>query len=440
MNDLWKRARRQPEREGNAESGWMGLSGPAMVELVNRADSIRFEAGENLLEQHPDMLHQLVLVRRGALKLSGLTTPALTLEAGAVLNRLSAQGMAATDLTLGAVTPGQLLVLSSTAFDQLHETTQAALLAWGHSFAARLSAQLLEANRSLQQRCQQLSDLAWREGRLLAAGLESTELMFNVIGRMPRLPVSSLELLQRLLDEDSTRAQVVDLVREDPAMTATLLKVINSPAYGFERDITDLSHAITLLGFEGVYQIIMAETLRKSLPDSDTFRHSHERSVMLSYIAFALAQLTGRGRPAELATIALLQDIGRVVLALMQRQQPACRELIRRVPVGVPGAGLLQAWSLPEPVWQVVALQHYPARVPPSRLPRQWCSAVALLHVAQWLLDGQQSRTTHAPYIDLYLEQLGVSSQSFEQLWQQLVPLLRQRRNALPATLRTWIV
>lgn len=261
--------------------------------------------------------------------------------------------------------------------------------------------------------------------------------MLAVIERIPRLPVSSLELLERLLDDDSTYAQVVELVRQDPTLTATLLKVVNSPAYSFGSHISDLSHAVSLLGVEGVYQIIMAETLRRSLPDTERFRTSYQRALMLSYLAFALAQATGRGRPAELATIALLHDIGRVVLAVWQSRHAPSRTLLRTLPPAVPGGLLLRNWLLPEGIWQVVAHQHFPQWVPPEQLPVQWRDRVALLHLAGWVLDDRQKQGTAAPYVEDYLRLLGLGTISADQLWQQrLAPLLRQRRNALPVSLR----
>ena len=262
--------------------------------------------------------------------------------------------------------------------------------------------------------------------------------MQQIIGRIPRLPVSSVDLLNRLLDEKSTHTQVAELVRQDPSLTATLLKAINSPRYSFDQKITDLSHAISLLGFEGVYQIIMAESLRKSLPDTEQFRASYHRALLLSYLAFAMAQASGRARPAEMATVALLHDVGRVVIELLQRQNPAFKSMISQVHPGVVGAELLKAWQLPEPVWSSIAQQHYPDFVQPAHLPEGVRERVALLHLSAWVLDWREQDKAEEPlFLQEYQAQLGWAAESAEEVWtRRLKPLLRQRRSALPKALQ----
>ncbi|MBR9827592.1 MAG: HDOD domain-containing protein [Oceanospirillales bacterium] len=443
MIDIWKRGvGRSAEVASKAKDNGLGLTDAAMVELINLAASVRFEAGACLLQQTPELARALVLFRSGDVSVEKTGRTPLVLSSGDVLNDLTAllPSASASDCMLKALSEGQLFYVSRAQFAQLREQTQLVLLQRAYGCAARLSSRLAVELEQTSGCLAQLVGRHYNESQRLAVGLDEDESLRSVIGRIPRLPVSSLDLLQCLLDEDSTRAQIVDLVRQDPAMTATLLKALNSPGYSFDKKITDLSHAVTLLGFEGVYQVIMAETLRKSLPDSEVFRTSYQRALALSYIVFALAQATAKGRPAEMATIALLHDIGRLVLAVWQRQQPASRALIRRVPSGLPGSLLLRDWLLPEAVWQVIALQHYPMSMPPEQLPAAWREPVALLHVASWMLDQRQGRSGEAPFVEAYLAQLGMPSVPVEQLWQQKVaPLLRQRRNALPASLRKLI-
>lgn len=437
MIDLWRRGARgaaaASEKAGKSRGG---LSDAVMVELANRAESLVFEAGSDLLQQQPELKRQMFLVRRGRLLLQGIASASIIVKSGEVVQGLTGQ-LSLDGCVLRAEEDVQLFALTESQFSQLHEQAQIALLQLGSAFAAEVVRCLLQEQATAVASLQQLAGSVGRELRTQNDGLEHSSSLAAIIERIPRLPVSSLELLQRLLDEDSTHAQVVELVRQDPTMTATLLKAVNSPAFSFDNHITDLSHAVTLLGFEGVYQIIMAETLRKSLPDTEGFKASYQRALALSYIAFALAQLTGRGRPAQLATIALLHDMGRVVLAVMHKQNPACRELIRRVPAGVPGGLLLRSWLLPDAIWRSISLQHYPQWVPPEQLPAAWRDSVSLLHLAGWVLDYLVKKESPSPFIDDYMRQLELEPMPAEQLWQhKVIPLLRQRRNALPVSLR----
>ena len=411
------------------------LSEAAMIELINCADVVRFAAGEDLLATKPGLASGYILLQSGTIRVDpGATEEAVSLEVTTALNLIGAENSGMPRFCISASTEGQLLLLSAGQFGQLRESTRLVLMQMAQHSSAERFLKLLEHYRRAQQRYERLSSVLFKSAAGAAESFAGSEPVQRIISRIPKLPVSSVELLNRLLDENSTHAQVVELVREDPSLTATLLKAINSARYSFDQEITDLSHAVSLLGFEGVYQVIMAESLRKSLPDTAQFRASYQRALLLSYMAFALAQASGKARPAEMATIALLHDVGRVVIELLQRQNPAFKPMIGQVHPGVVGAELLKAWQLPEPVWSSIALQHYPDFVQPAHLPSRVRTPVSLLHLSAWLLDSRENTDTIEPlFVEEYLALLGWAGETAEQIWdRRLKPLLRQRRNALP--------
>lgn len=449
MMGFWKRSEKQSAKTAEPVgaivkappllTGRAQLPEAAMVELLNQADIVRFATGDDLLAATPELASSYILLQSGCIRVTpAATEEAISIEVDAALNLIGAEGIGMPPFCISASAEGQLLMLSEARFSQLRESTQLVLLQMAQHSAAERFLQLLDHYRRAQQRYERLSSVLFTSAAVAAESFATSEPVQQIIGRIPRLPVSSVELLNRLLDEQSTHAQVAELVRQDPSLTATLLKAINSSRYSFDQKITDLSHAVSLLGFEGVYQIIMAESLRKCLPDTERFRTSYNRALLLSYLAFALAQASGKARPAEMATIALLHDVGRVVIELLQRQNPTFKSMISQVHPGVMGAELLKAWQLPEPVWSSIALQHYPDFVQPGRLPSDVQARVALLHLSAWQLDCRERGEANEPlFLKEYLALLGWPDASAEQIWEQrLRPLLRQRRNALPKALQ----
>ncbi len=419
------------------------LSEAAMVELINCAEVVRFADGDDLLATTPGLASGYMLLQAGAIRVyPAATEEAISLEVTTAFNLIGAEGTGLPGFCISAGADGQLLLLSAEQFSQLRESTRLVLMQMAQHSAAERFLQLLEHYRRAQQRYERLSSVLFTSAAGAAESFAASEPVQGIIARIPKLPVSSVALLNRLLDDNSTHAQVAELVRQDPSLTATLLKAINSSRYSFDQKITDLSHAVSLLGFEGVYQVIMAESLRKSLPDTEQFRASYQRALLLSYLAFALAQAGGKARPAEMATIALLHDVGRVVLELLQRQSPAFRPMIAQVHPGVVGAELLKAWRLPEPVWSSIALQHYPDFVQPGRLPAAVQMPVALLHLSAWLLDSREQADGDEPlFLDEYLALLGWAGEPAELIWERRVrPLLHQRRNALPKAMQQMLV
>lgn len=449
MIGFWKRndtgAEDKPRASGGRKqppllTGRAQLSETAMVELLNRASVVRFAAGDDLLAVQSELASSYILLQSGTVRVApAATEEAISLEVTTALNLIGAEGSGLPRFSVQAQSDGQLLLLSDAAFSQLQESTQLVLLQMAQHSAAERFLQLLDHYRRAQQRYERLSSVLFTSAADAAEAFAGSEPVQQIIARIPRLPVSSVELLNRLLDEKTTHSQIAELVRQDPSLTATLLKAINSSRYNFDQKITDLSHAVSLLGFEGVYQIIMAESMRKSLPDTDRFRVSYHRALLLSYLVFALAQASGRARPAEMATIALLHDVGRIVIELLQRQNPAFKAMIGQIHPGVVGAELLKAWQLPEPVWNSIGLQHYPDFVQPRRLPVEMQERVALLHLSAWLLDWreQEGHVDEPLFLQEYLAHVGWEGATAEQVWERKVkPLLRQRRSALPKALQ----
>lgn len=448
MIGFWKRndsesvqasAKEQRGERPVVKTGEVELPEAAAIDLLNHAQLVRFASGDDLLAVEPELARGCLLLQSGAIRLTPADTEeGISIEVTAVLDLTGVAGMDLPGFNITAATDGQLLLLNRDSFAQLQESTRLLLLQAAQHSAAERFLHLLKHYRKAQQRYERLSSVLFASAGKVAGSFAASEPVQQIIKRIPRLPVSNVELLKKLLDKDSTHAQIAELVRQDPALTATLLKAINSARYGFEQKITDLSHAVSLLGFEGVYQIIMAESLRKSLPDTEQFRTSYHRALLLSYLAFALAQASGRARPAEMVTIALLHDVGRIVIQLLQNQNPAFGEMIGQVHPGVVGAELLKDWQLPEPVWSSIALQHYPEFVQPKHLPASVRERVTLLYLSAWVLDFKEQKQTDEPlFLQEYLALLGWEGETAEQIWERrLLPLLRQRRNALPRSLR----
>ena len=334
---------------------------------------------------------------------------------------------------------GRLLCLERQKLAVISEDLCRALLLELVSHQGAWLGRLLTAHDQVLGHRARLADYFYQQTVVGHQELAESELVRKVIAKVPRLPVSTGPLLAKMLDCDSSGHEIADLVRQDPALASLLLKAINSAQYGFEQKISDVDRAIMLIGFEGVYQVVMAEGLRRCLPNTAVFRRSYQRSLELSHIAFALSRVTGRAVPSEMATIALLHDLGRVVSALLGHQNPGLAPLAALIEPPVLGGELLKDWQLPEPVWCTVASQNYPEFAAPAQLDEVCRERVALLYVAE-LLHGlfvAREDPVEAVYLRDYMHLLGLDGQSLSQLWEKrLRPILKTRQNCLPESLR----
>ena len=134
------------------------------------------------------------------------------------------------------------------------------------------------------------------------------------------IPVAPFPLCRELPCRSSNSAavssfgEIAVLVSRDPALSAKVLQVVNSPFYGMRRDITTLSHACGLLGIRAICALALSFSLVRDLQEKDegSFDYTSfwRRSLISAVAARALGASTNVPNQEELFLVALLQDIG----------------------------------------------------------------------------------------------------------------------------------
>jgi len=146
--------------------------------------------------------------------------------------------------------------------------------------------------------------------------------MMNKLDRisgLPTLPTVAMEINQLLQDENAPIEKLVDMLEKDQSMVLKILRLVNSSFYGFRSKISDLRHAVTLMGYSTVQHAVVtvavidslnAETDLKDFDITRFWTHSLSVAVMCRH----LAAQTKLAVPNEAFTAGLIHDIGKVVL------------------------------------------------------------------------------------------------------------------------------
>jgi len=79
---------------------------------------------------------------------------------------------------------------------------------------------------------------------------------------LPRLPAVLPQLMRLVRRPDVSGAELAQLLSRDPSLVGELMRLANSPRYRTEREITDLSGAVMVLGQQGLNQLVMSVALR----------------------------------------------------------------------------------------------------------------------------------------------------------------------------------
>ncbi|AZV46957.1 histidine kinase [Nautilia sp. PV-1] len=147
------------------------------------------------------------------------------------------------------------------------------------------------------------------------------EKILNQIKSLPPLPKSVLEIQRITNDPNSSISDLIKIVKEDPMLTANLLKAANSPLYGFTRQIKNVDQAVSLFGMSTVKGFAISFAIRNSLKfDLSAYGINetkfHDVASQRNAIAINWFK-RDRNRLDILATNSFLIDLGAVVISLI---------------------------------------------------------------------------------------------------------------------------
>ena len=218
--------------------------------------------------------------------------------------------------------------------------------------------------------------------------------------RLPPLPAVMLELQEVITRRNASADQIAEVISKDPGLAAWLLKLVNSPYYGFSAKVATISRAVALVGTRQIQTLALggalnslAVLLPKGLLNMELFwRHS----IATGIAAQELWKLSGRKEGEQLFVSGLLHDCGKLALAYsapkvtsMLRQsltydsQPS--QLMERELIGFDharlGGMLLHRWNMPLPLVMAV-LRHHEVE-DAARYPE-----AAAVHIADVLVNA----------------------------------------------------
>lgn len=222
--------------------------------------------------------------------------------------------------------------------------------------------------------------------------------------KLVSLPAIVAQVNQMANDPTSSAADIAHAIGRDTALTARLLKIVNSPFYRFPSKIDTLSMAVTVLGTRQLRDLVIAAAIIKrfqsridSAFDIEVFWcHSITTAIASRLIALKLMLANSE----RFFIVGLLHDIGKMVMYLTlpnesiklvnELAKPDCDiDNIEHNIFGFThddvGVALLTAWHFPdsliEPIRSHVSLagqEHY-------------LKDAALLHLANHIANNLQA-------------------------------------------------
>jgi putative nucleotidyltransferase with HDIG domain len=239
------------------------------------------------------------------------------------------------------------------------------------------------------------------------------------VGTLPSCPKAFQDISNCLRQPNASVAEASRIIGRDVAMTANILKLVNSAFFGARQSISRVDRAVAYLGLDTVAALAIGHSLFQSSGSSALgaanlerlWQHSLQTAMAARAIAVVEKMPTPRVEAAFLT--GMLHDVGRVVYAT--RSAPTISELANPNEDTVEqiaqhhaevGAYLLGLWGFPSHIVAAAALHHTP-----SRRADTGFDLTVLVHVADRLIHAQGSNSGGPFKLDVeegLLESLGL--------------------------------
>ena len=185
---------------------------------------------------------------------------------------------------------------------------------------------------------------------------------------LPTLPEVALRVRDAVEDENATAQQIAGIVATDAALSARLLRVVNSPLYRGRTPVDNLQTAVSRLGNQRVRDLVTSLVMRQIFQATtdvldQRLRRLWAHSVQVAAISRALAQQLTSLSPDLAMLGGLIHDIGALPILVRAEDTPelledetALDETVAQLHSRVGGA-ILEAWGFP-PALIAVAAEH----------------------------------------------------------------------------------
>lgn len=218
--------------------------------------------------------------------------------------------------------------------------------------------------------------------------------------QLPALPSIAMDVVEMVDNPKTSASQLGRVISSDQALTAKVLKIANSPFYGFPKKISTVDFAIIILGFDALKEIVISISLVSSLQKKgDKYFNAKEfwdHSISSGVVARRLARDLGYRVSGEVFVGGLLHDMGVSVMNKyfnheFKRIVDVARETdltfleaeesIFGVTHAQVGGWLAERWNLPDHLIESITHHHTPgeAQLNPN--------LVALIHCADVLAN-----------------------------------------------------
>ncbi len=244
------------------------------------------------------------------------------------------------------------------------------------------------------------------------------------ISFLPQFPENILTIQKLINDPKSEITDIARHISTDPAMTADLLKIVNSAQFMLPKKVDSISEAVKLVGIRGIKNLLYSYGSQKILGEDTAEKKAlWDHSYKTAFYAYNLAKNFRKDKNLldDVYVGGILHDMGKIIFSnvhpdLLQKIKTFCTE--KGLPVSTLedlsagmnhaeiGALVAEKWNFPDNLINAIRFHHNPALADPD-----YKDLVELVYFANMLCEYEMGNITFDQFDSNILENLNIVSE-----------------------------
>jgi putative nucleotidyltransferase with HDIG domain len=270
----------------------------------------------------------------------------------------------------------------------------------------------------------------------------------NNIDSLPQFPENIMEIQKLLNDPDADISVIARQMSMDPALTADLLRIVNSAQYMLTKRIDNIAEAVKMVGLRGIKNLLYSYGTQLILgSDSAEKKELWEHSYRTAYYAYSLVNKIKRNTILlDFAYVSgILHDIGKIIfsnvhpellnkLRVFSAERNIPNSTLEYLSAGMNHAGIgaliAEKWNFPEKLVAAIRYHHNP-----SAAPEDCRTLVESVYLADMFCEYEKGNVVFEQFETGPLKSFGIfSKQQLDDLLKQLAADLKKTKGAQEKT------
>ncbi|MDR2551850.1 MAG: HDOD domain-containing protein [Treponema sp.] len=250
-----------------------------------------------------------------------------------------------------------------------------------------------------------------------------SETIVENVNSLPQFP-ENIMLVQRMInDPKSEMADIARQISMDPALTADLLKIVNSAQYMLVKKVDSISEAVKMVGMRGIKNLLYSYGSQKVLgEDTREKRTLWEHSYKTAFFAYNLVKNFKKDHNLmdDVYVGGILHDMGKIIFAnvhpdLLKKIQKFCADkglpasTFEDLSAGMNhaeiGGMVAEKWNFPEHLVHAIQYHHDPLSAAPEER-----DLIFSVYLANMICEYENGNVSFDQFEPMVLDNFGITS------------------------------